>query len=139
MAVKEIDYSRMFVSRTDKRIYKTDKSHAFYSGTPACEERQVQSDEDKSIREEMERKYGLKSGTEEFGERTTGFDRQFLYSFWVDTKGLISLGITSPKNIEYPVHVHIKKSGSEEDLDQPSDLEIFLLEKGFCKVEPKQV
>ena len=128
MAIKEVRYSRTFLSKTDQ----TDTS---YHGSPTYVDYQEISEEDKKIRKEAEREFGFEVRHSKFGssKEMFGFDgtMQYFFSF----SGHPPEKEDRSKNILYQTEVYIRKAGSSENVahnvDSASDLELFLINNKF--------
>ncbi len=118
MAIKDIKYSKKFFSRTDNE-------NISYPESPIYKDYQTISEKDEKIREEVISKYALYTKK---GARYFGFDgnQQYIFKIYDEI-----LGKNKKENVNYNTYISIKKAGESNKLANISDLETFLLEKGF--------
>ena len=135
MAVKrEIKYEKEFLSETG---YKPEGHH----GNPPEEYYQKISEDEQKLREEIIEKFALESklaaplSCRKGKAEGKGFDGTFQYDFYFTTKNLETLEKDPEKNVEYKSILNISKAGAFEDLEGHSDLEKFILEKGYNPVK----
>ncbi len=134
---KKTEYFKEFIS-------KTKYTDTAYHGSPRWEPSQTIGKEEDELREEIISKFALKGerciylgggfGHSEVINDPEGFDGKFFYTFRFYSK--LEREKTE-KNIPYLGGVSIKKAGKLENLSDNCDLEDFLLEKGFKRVEEK--
>ncbi|HTY44111.1 MAG TPA: hypothetical protein VMC80_02620 [Patescibacteria group bacterium] len=127
MAVKRVKYSRTFLSRTGEVDSGGYHKSEFVSA-------QVLSEEDGDIRDQIQERFEFYNEEDErFSKhRRFGFDGKMQYFYRIS--GHPTDEKDSLKNIPYKTEVDITKAGALEELDKQSDLERFLAENGFVKI-----
>lgn len=129
MAVRQVIYEREFTSETDK----VDIS---YHGSPQYEDRQTNSEEDNLIRNGTVNDFAFRTNFRP-GPISTGVDS------WEGFDGSQSyqwrvyggVGGKGKKHEKYITKFTIRKAGSREAIQNPCDLEEFLLENKFGLVK----
>lgn len=128
MAVKNYEYSKKFTTVTD---YHDVSRH----GSPEMKPHQENSPGDIEMREQIIEKFGhfklegrFNSGNYFGSDGTVNYTFNFSVRFLENDKN-------PKKNISYETYINLKKSGDEQRLDELSDIERFVLEKGFEKTD----
>ncbi len=128
MAVKEVKYSRTFLSKTTE----VDVGHHKSEWASA----QGLNDEDANIRYQIRQMFEFdRGGGSMHGSdlKMFGFDGKMQYSFSIS--GHPRKEADPLKSIPYQTEVYIRKAGSGEsvahNIDSASDLELFLLNNKF--------
>jgi hypothetical protein len=121
MAIKRVNYSKEFVSETDLE----DVSR---QGSPQLEPYQKISSEDERLRQEIDKNFSLRANSQYF---SLGFDGTFVYLFGITSN--LKEGNNPEENRNYQTTITIKKAGNQRELDNPSDLEEFLINSNFKK------
>lgn len=122
MAIKDVNYSKTFISKTEYANLGTSES-------PRTRYFQNISDEDRNFREKVIQKFGH-FGVVDLMRDNFGSDGKQIYTFGFNG---IPSPIESDQNNEYASVVNIRKSGEENFLDDFCDLELFLVREGFQK------
>jgi len=117
MVKKEVAYEREFISR------KSEVNHHNNNFS------QITSKKDDNLR------YQVQSRFDVYGINGMGFDGKQFYNWSVG--GNPGGKINEEKTIKYVTKYRITKSGSLESINTRCDLEIFLLENDFKKIESK--
>lgn len=114
MVKKEVKYEKEFASR------KSDKNPSIYDD--------IISEEEYLIQEEFAQKFST--------PQCLGFDGKQMYSYEITST--LRLPDTLISTMPYKVIYIINKMGEIKDIKEPSDLENFLLEKGFKKIDKEE-
>ena len=131
MAVRVVDYSKTFLSKT----CSIDISH---HGSSMYEPCQGISEEDKELRENLYKQFSFynKRGNP-FNQRTSfGFDGKQIYHF--EIKGEPETLSDNPtKRNKYDVNIGVVKAGDYQAIQDSSDLELLLKKEGFKELKTK--
>jgi hypothetical protein len=90
---------------------------------------QEHSEEDDNLRNEIQKKFDI------IGTNGRGFDGRVMYEYSY-YQGL-GPQINVEESVRYKTKCCIVKAGTLENISKPCELEEFLLEKGFKKIENK--
>ena len=116
MAIKEVKYSKKFLSQTGYE----DISH---HGSPKWRHFQKTGKEDEKFREEIVSKYALSKNGEINYYDYFGFDGNQQYKFWMSEKFSKKLQKYNIKeNGNYSTHINITKAGNGNSLEKLCDL-----------------
>lgn len=124
MAVKEVKYSRTFLSKTTEVDVGGHHKSEWASA-------QGLNDEDANIRDQIQQMFEFDregGGMRGSDLKTFGFDGKIQYSYRISGHPREEDPL---KSIPYQSEVYIRKAGSIDTLDNPSDLERFLIENKF--------
>jgi hypothetical protein len=130
MAVRVADYSKTFLSTTDSY----DISH---HGSPMYEAYQTISEEDRKLRDDLDKKFSFYNKNEGYDEMTKvprrtsfGFDGKQIYIFKIN--GGPETSSTNPKKrTKYHVNISVVKAGDSHIIQNLSDLELRLIDEDF--------